>query len=166
MADAGRDGGGSAGRRMTAPRWLSPFVRGILRSPLHPLVSRTLMLLSVRGRRSGRTHTFPVGYLEEPDGWYVLVGDFERKTWWRNLEGGVPVRLTVRGRTLDASATVLRQETDGRGFEETLGRYLVRFPRTARVLGVSIVDGVPDADAVRAAARRVVVVRVTRPATA
>jgi hypothetical protein len=69
----------------------------VLRSPLHPLASRQLAVITVRGRRSGREHAFPVGY--ERDGGLVTipVGWPERKVWWRNLRGGAPVRLRLRG---------------------------------------------------------------------
>ncbi len=154
--------GAPSPRRMTAPKAFNPVVRALLRSPAHRAMSGTLMLLTVVGRKSGLRRTFPVGYLEEPDGWYVLVGEFERKTWWRNLEGGVPVTVEVRGRTVQAIAEVLRQGSAGDTFEEVLGRYLVRFPRTAKVLGVPISDGVADPVALRDVGRRVLLVHVHR----
>src|SRR5205807_3639321 len=46
-------------------RTANPVLRMVLSSPLHPLVSRHLALITVTGRRSGRRHTFPVAYREE-----------------------------------------------------------------------------------------------------
>jgi deazaflavin-dependent oxidoreductase (nitroreductase family) len=70
----------------------------VLRSPLHPLLSRKLALITVTGRRSGREYTFPVGYSRRGDRVTIIVGWPERKVWWRNLRGdGAPVRIRVRG---------------------------------------------------------------------
>ncbi|HXR29258.1 MAG TPA: nitroreductase/quinone reductase family protein [Solirubrobacteraceae bacterium] len=69
----------------------------LLRSPLHPLVSRGLTLITVTGRRTGREHTFPVGYKEDGENLTIPVMWPQRKVWWRNLRGGAPVRLHLRG---------------------------------------------------------------------
>jgi hypothetical protein len=78
-------------------RLVNPVVRGLLRSPAHGLLSGHLALLTVTGRRSGRTFTFPVGY--ERDGDRVTIGvDWpERKRWWRNLSDAAPVEIWLAG---------------------------------------------------------------------
>src|SRR5437660_12409337 len=79
----------------------NPVVAALLRSPLHPLVSGRLALITVTGRRSGREHTFPVGYRREGEIVTVPVMWPERKLWWRNLRhGGAPVRLRLHGEDL------------------------------------------------------------------
>lgn len=80
----------------------------LLRSSLHPLVSRRLTLITVTGRRTGREHTLPVAYQESADGLTIPVMWPERKLWWRNLRDGAPVRLRLRGadRTGQAHARV------------------------------------------------------------
>ncbi|HKP88609.1 MAG TPA: nitroreductase/quinone reductase family protein [Thermoleophilaceae bacterium] len=72
-------------------------VRGILRSPLHGLLSRRLALIAVTGRRSGRVYTIPVGYSRDGDLVTIGVGWPDRKVWWRNLRDGAPVRIRLRG---------------------------------------------------------------------
>jgi hypothetical protein len=73
-------------------------VRLLLRSPLRPLASRNLALITVTGRRSGREFTLPVSYVQEEDRIRITVGWPEQKLWWRNLRGeGGPVRLRIRG---------------------------------------------------------------------
>jgi F420H(2)-dependent quinone reductase len=69
-------------------RTANPVVRAVLSSPLHPLLSRGLALITVTGRRSGHRYTFPVGYRQEGDRVIVNVGWPERKRWWRNLKDG------------------------------------------------------------------------------
>lgn len=103
----------------------------VLRSRLHRLLSGTLMLITVRGRRSSRFHTLPVGYVEAPGAIYVLVGDFETKSWWRNLEGGAPVALIVRRHVVDARATILDRDADREEFMRAFALYKGKF-RTLR----------------------------------
>jgi hypothetical protein len=69
----------------------------LLRSQLHPLVSRRLALITVTGRRTGREHTLPVAYQESAGSLTIPVMWPERKLWWRNLRDEAPVRLRLRG---------------------------------------------------------------------
>jgi len=79
-------------------RTANPVVRAVLTSPLHPLLSRGLALITVTGRRSGRRYTFPVGYRQDGDRVIINVGWPERKRWWRNLRDGDRVEMRIRGR--------------------------------------------------------------------
>jgi deazaflavin-dependent oxidoreductase (nitroreductase family) len=85
----------------------------LLRSPLHPVASRQLALITVTGRRSGREHTFPVGYRKDGDRVTIVVGWPERKVWWRNLRGGGRVRLRLRGEERTGHAEVHGDERTG-----------------------------------------------------
>jgi hypothetical protein len=78
-------------------RTVNPLVAAILRSPAHPLLSGHLMLLTVTGRRSKRTFSFPVAYTQDGDRLTVTLDWPERKRWWRNLRTGAPVGVVLRG---------------------------------------------------------------------
>ena len=52
----------------------NPVVSAILRSPIHGMLSRRVMLLTVRGRRTGTWYTVPVGYVRQDGALDVLVG--------------------------------------------------------------------------------------------
>ena len=106
----------------------NPFVRALLRSPLHRLLSASLVLVTYTGRRSGRTFTIPVMYAEEDGSLLVYVGRSDKKVWWRNLSGGTPVRVRVRGQQRSGTGTALS------GDGELRARYLARFPRAAASL--------------------------------
>ena len=149
-----------ARRRRTAPRSINPFVRAVLGSPLHRILSRKLMLITVRGRRTGRMHAIPVGYAQEGDTLYVLVGDYQTKTWWRNVEGGTPMQLRLRGRTVQATGNLLRCESDATALVTALDRYLSAFPSVRRSLPVTGRPDAPDPEALRRAAHEVVMVRI------
>ena len=78
-------------------RIVNPVVHGVLRSPAHGLLSGHLALLTVTGRRSGRTFTFPVGYHQDGDRVTIGVDWPERKRWWRNLSDDAPVEIWLAG---------------------------------------------------------------------
>ena len=78
-------------------RVVNPLVRGVLRSRAHGVLSGRLALLTVTGRRSGRTFTFPVGYHRDGDRVTIGVGSPERKRWWRNLRDAAPVEIWLAG---------------------------------------------------------------------
>ena len=132
----------------------------ILRSPFSSLFDRSVMLISVKGRRTGREYTLPVNYADDGDGIWVIPGNPERKTWWRNLEAETPVRLRCRGTDLVRTAKAFRGETDPATVEKGLRVYLRRFPRCARAFGIE--NGEAEiADArLEEAVRRTVIVRI------
>jgi len=69
------------------------LVAVLLRSPLHGLADRRLVLITVTGRLSGRSYTLPVMY--ERNGRVIEVPVMwpERKRWWRNLREEADVTL-------------------------------------------------------------------------
>ena len=82
------------------------FVAAILRSPLHRLLSGSLVLLTYTGRCSGRTFTLPVMYAREGNRLLVIASGREGKVWWRTFdETPQPVEVLVRGVRLPALAT-------------------------------------------------------------
>jgi deazaflavin-dependent oxidoreductase (nitroreductase family) len=80
----------------TLNRIANPFLKWLLRSPLHVLLSNALMLITVTGRKSGKAYTTPVQYKHD-DGAVLVISALDR-TWWKNVRGGAPVTLHLRGR--------------------------------------------------------------------
>ena len=74
----------------------------LLRSPFHGLLSRTMLLISFAGRRSGKTYTLPVNYAR--DGEAIVIVSRADRSWWRNLRGGAPVWVRVQGKNLTGYA--------------------------------------------------------------
>ena len=117
------------------PRKLyNPIAVAILRSPLHGLMSNSVMLLTYRGRRSGRAFTTPISYVR--DGEDLLAVASRDHAWWRNLRGGAPVRVRLRGRELRGTGRLL----EGRAGEEGLLRMLRAVPAYRKHWGVEL-DG-------------------------
>jgi membrane protease YdiL (CAAX protease family) len=155
----GRRVGRSSARRRN--RAGNRFVALVLRSPLHPLLSRSLALITVRGRRTGREYELPVMYAREGDELILIPGDPERKTWWKNLQGGAPVRLRLRGQEIEAMAEAILGADEPDAVAEALAQWLPRFTRGASSPGLHrYKNGEFYPADLQAAARRAVVVRI------
>ena len=141
---------------------INPIVRLILRSPFHRLLSGVIVLITYQGRKSGKTYTLPVQYVQADKQIYILPGAPEQKTWWRNLRGGAPVHLRLCGQDLSAQAEVLAGEANGDEIGKILDSYLRRFPAAAQMHQVRRTPaGNFEAADLQAAARQTIVVRVT-----
>src|SRR5690242_12763296 len=92
--------------RSTPPQRLidaiNPLVRWLVRSPLHRLVDRSMVVLHVVGRRSGRVYDIPVGIVRVGD--HLIVTTQHR--WRINLRGVQSIDVTVGGRRRRADVTI------------------------------------------------------------
>ena len=113
---------------------LNPLVTWVLRSPLHPLLDRGLLMLRVTGRRTGRKYWIPVGYQRDGGTITVLVSKAPRKQWWGNYRDPGPADVLLRGRTLHGRAHVV--PTESTRFQETIERTFRRVPGIGRQFGV------------------------------
>ena len=103
---------------MSLSNLYNPIVAALLRSPLHTVMSRSVMLLSYRGSKSGREYTTPISYV--PDGEDLLVVASRDHTWWKNLRGGAPVRVRLRGRDLKGVGQAVEGDAGERGLLRVL----------------------------------------------
>ena len=78
----------------------NPIVMWLLRSPLHSLVDKNTMLITVTGRKTGKSYTFPVSYIR--NGETLLVISQRNRTWWKNLCDGAPVTIFLQGHVWSA----------------------------------------------------------------
>jgi deazaflavin-dependent oxidoreductase (nitroreductase family) len=128
--------------------WYNPMLTALLRSPLHGLLSKNMLLITVTGRKSGRQYTTPVSYTRQGEQLWVISK--RERTWWRNLIGGAPVSLLLEGKTVPARGEAV---TDEGRVAARLSEHLSRYPRIARPLGVLMTDGRPDPQTLSAAAQ-------------
>src|SRR5438552_2851229 len=68
----------------SAARYSSPFVRFVLATPLHRIMSSGLMLLRFTGRKTGRYYTTPVSYVLDGNSLLVPAGGV-----WRSVTSEV-----------------------------------------------------------------------------
>ena len=140
---------------------VNPLMRLILNSPLHGMMSGGLLLITYRGRKSGKEYTLPVQYAQDGKKIYIIPGMPEQKTWWRNLKGGLPVRLTLRGQVVNGNGIVLEQPGDAAEILTASELSLQRSTQLARMYDVRIeADGSLNADDLRKAAEKIIITKV------
>jgi hypothetical protein len=112
---------------------VNPTLKFLLYSPLHGLMSKRLMVLNFQGRKSGKPYSIVVGYHAEGD--TVLVTTQAR--WAKNLAGGAPVHLRLRGRKRSGTAQLL---TDIDAMSAAYATLLSGAPELGQFIGVRL-DG-------------------------
>jgi F420H(2)-dependent quinone reductase len=106
---------------------INPLIGLILRSPLHSLLSGSLMLITYKGRKSQKVFTTPVRYVRANG--TIRCFTSPDTLWWRNLRGGAEVTLRMRGKDVKCLATTV--ENDPQRAREALDHYLALFPQDA-----------------------------------
>lgn len=110
-------------------RRLNPVIGWILRSPLHGVLSRDLLLLTYVGPRTGVRRTLPLSYVEVAGRPHLCT---RTSGWWRNLRNGRPVELHFRGRRVTATPVVLDLATPEA--LDAFRAFLTRNPKTGEML--------------------------------
>lgn len=127
----------------------------ILRSPLHPFISKYILLITFTGRKSGNSYTTPVSYSLH-DGQVFI---FTHANWWKNLCDGAPVNLRIRGREHRGIANPVAE--DKQAVANGLTAHLKKAPFDARFYDVTMDDeGNPNIEDVAQAVKSVVMIRV------
>jgi hypothetical protein len=120
-------------------------MRALLGLPFPTPPGRSLMLVSLRGRKTGRTYRQPVSYVR--DGGTLLTPGGGR--WKRNLIPGAPVRIRLRGTVIQARPEILREPDE---VDRLLGLMAERNPMIKRFVGIpQAEDGHFDRDRLRIA---------------
>ncbi len=139
----------------TIPPIVNNAMRFILRSPMHGMVSNSILLITFTGRKSGKTYSTPVSYSQHDDQVYV----FTHSTWWKNLRSDVPVTVRVRGRDLQGLPEPIAE--DKPAVAAGLAAHLRQVPSDARYYGVTFdANGTPRAEEVAKAVQTVVMLRI------
>lgn len=129
-------------------RVMNAVLRLVLRSPLHGLMSAKTLLLSFTGRRSGRRYATPMSYVHVGD--EIVIST--EAPWWKNLIGGVPVEMRVRG---EMRSGVAEAVADEEGAAEVLKTILRQYPEYRRFVGVTVdEDGRLDEETILGAVRK------------
>jgi deazaflavin-dependent oxidoreductase (nitroreductase family) len=126
----------------------------VLESPVHVLLGN-MMLITVTGRRTGRSITTPVNYFREADTLWILSR--RSRKWWRNIVCSTPVRLHVNGKDLSATADLVLDE---KSVAAGVGAYVRHLPVSARAVGVRLENGVPNIKDLEVAAQDRLLVKV------
>ncbi len=118
----------------------NPIVILLLHSPLHGLMDKSMILITLTGRKSGKKYTVPVSYVRDED--TVFIISQKEHTWWRNLRGGAEVTLYLQGHPLKARGEVF---TDTEIVANKLLLFLQRFPDYQRLIHIKLAaNGKPE----------------------
>jgi deazaflavin-dependent oxidoreductase (nitroreductase family) len=130
------------------------FIKFIVNSPLHRMLGPNFAVLSVTGRKSGKTISFPVNAFRQGEAYTVIT--LRERNWWRNLQSNHRASLRIGGRSFEVSGDVIEAETE---VIEILRQYFLANPKVARYFNVRISpDGQPDSqDLAKAADGRLAV---------
>lgn len=134
---------------------INPLIAALLRSPLHGLLSKQAIVLTFKGRKSGKVYNLPVGYYDlQADSLTVIP----LHRWWKNLQDNVPVTVWLKGRKYDGIANATQ------GDEATVTALQQIIAHSANQMRVHHIErdanGQPDMDAVRHVAQSLVLVRI------
>ncbi len=139
----------------------NPIVRFLLRSPLHGMMSKSLMLITYTGKKSGNEYTLPVTYLEDGNTIYVMPGMPEKKVWWHNIDSNTPVKLTLRGKVVPAGATRLDPQKNLKAIARILSMFILRNPPVAALFNVRRgEDGSLNVEDLDKASEKIVMIRM------
>jgi deazaflavin-dependent oxidoreductase (nitroreductase family) len=139
----------------TIPPLVNKTMQFVLRSPIHGLVSKSVLLITFTGRKSGKIYTTPVSYSRSGD----QVTIFTHATWWKNLRSGTPVTLCIQGREIQGLPEPVAG--DQQAIAAGLAAHLRKVPSDARYYGVTFDDhGNPRAEEIEKAVQTVVMIRI------
>lgn len=111
----------------------SAMMKSLLRSPIHALISGNTLLIVLTGRKTGREYSLPVNYFQDGDTLYIISKRY--RTWWRNLRGGKPVRVWLRGKQTKGQATTDEAYVT---IMENLKSFFQKRPDISRYFGVRL----------------------------
>lgn len=121
-------------------------VETMLKSPLHRIVSGSMVLLRYQGITTGTDYTLPVQYADTEHGLVVVVGRPETKTWWRNFTTMGQAKVLLAGTWVPMTAHALRGADDPDAVTPLLRSYATRFPKIAKSLdGDTLAERVAEA---------------------
>ena len=136
------------------PACISQTVTILLRSPLHALMSQHTMLLTLHGRKTGQSYTFPVTYLQESNTVFCLT----RFNWWKNLRGSAEVMLRLRGKSVTGIAEPIFNQLF---IAERIAQIVQRDAREAKYFSVKLNDhNLPDPASLQISAQHFVLIRI------
>ena len=118
--------------------FINQFMRLLLNSPLHRLMSGSVMVVYFTGRKTGRRRSTPVRYLREGESRVVCLTGRETG-WWPNFLELRDVELQLAGRRVAARAHARPDDTEHK--TSVLRETLERFPADAPYHGIVLKRG-------------------------
>ena len=140
---------------MFVTRGLNVLFSAILRSPLHGMLSNRFMLLSFKGRKSGKVYTILVGYRRESN----VIEVISPRSWWKNLRGeNASVTVLLKGQWCSGTAEAFHgDETVATGYL----RFIQKSPALIKMYHIELdTNGQPKLESVRQATQNAALIRI------
>ncbi len=134
---------------------MNGFPKMVLKSPIHGFLSGNILLITFKGKKSGKVYATPVNYILDGDTVLITTDS----GWWKNLRGGAPVTVRIKGQDYSGVGEAV---TDHDACAEAIRAMIKRFPNYGKWANVANdADGKPiAADIDRAVRDGRVLVRV------
>ena len=114
---------------------LNPIMRGLLRSPIHGVVSSNIAILHFKGRQTGRWMNTPLSYMR--DGNTVRLLSSGNTLWWKNFrDGPVGVELEIQGSHFRGAAALY--EGDSAQARDGIRKFIAAVPRDAKIYALEL----------------------------
>jgi len=132
------------------------FIKTLVNSPMHPLLGESFAVITLTGRRTGKTITTPINTVPVEDA--LTVVSLRDRTWWRNLRGGRIAQLRHVGKRFSVRGEIVESVTE---VQSTLTKYFAQYPGYAKYFSVHTdSSGKLDPEELKRAAGERVVIRL------
>ncbi len=138
----------------------NPVLEAVLRSAAGRRVGQHLAVLCYPGRRTGRQHELVVQYARDHQQVWVVPGQPDRKTWWRNLREPCAIEVRLAGHDYHGLAVALDGRERPDDVQHGLTVYLDELPRAGKALGIHADAGTDRGTDLADAAKSAVIVRI------
>ena len=130
------------------------FMKAMINSPLHPLLGDSFAVITVTGRKTGRSISTPINVSREENSYTVM--SMRNRSWWHNLRGDATARLRVSGKTFSVRGEIIE---DPSLVMDELRRYFQKYPEYAKYFNIHLTpEGELDpGDLQRAAGERLII---------
>ena len=136
--------------------WYNKIMLGILRSPIHSMISNGIMILGFKGAKSGKTFSTPVNYMEIDSKIYVMSD--RTRIWWKNIKTNPEVEMYIKLESIKGSGVVYDTRDE---VEDNLTLIFKHKPQMAKYLKVAIVDGEPVLEDIKKLSDKNIVISIT-----
>jgi deazaflavin-dependent oxidoreductase (nitroreductase family) len=85
--------------------------------------------ITVTGRTSGRSHSYPIWFALEGDTLYLIPVKGSDTEWYKNLRKQPSIRLTSRGKTLNSSPRFLTEQAQ---LDKVLEKFREKYGRNVK----------------------------------
>lgn len=121
----------------------------LLHSPFHKIASKSTLLITFTGHKSGKKYTTPVNYVLDSN--LIFITSLRSLAWWKNLRRDAKINVHLQGIDLETQGEVIENNEK---VKEQLMRYLQKVPQYAKYFKVNLDhDGHPNTEDITQAAR-------------